>query len=500
MRGESESGHKNVTELVPQKCTDAEGDKSGSKAVSLSSCPPPSPPAQHIRNSNMADVTLDSTPSEPMAGTNPPNLDGILLLEAPFAKLPFDELRRQQKTQQRLIERELLFASTTFNDLSKASSSSTEMEKSLDAVLGRLKGLKRKLAPLSSAASASLRMAQSRTSHLQNLHDIKDVDSPEWAEWSKTRLDRVVVDYMLRRGYRGAARELSEGRGIGDLVDLGLFEEVAKVEDSLCPPGWAEGKEGEVQPSCGLALAWCSENKPSLRKIRTPLEFNLRLQEFIELTRIRTVESMKEAIVYARKHLLPLVTAAPPPSTAAKPQAGSEAEYDRLASEAIRREVSRALGLLACGPSSWAYADLYSLSRWSSLRDSFRACALSIHSLPPQPLLHIALSAGLSSLKLRQCYQPHRGSVDCPICDHAGLGKLASEVPYSHHQNSTLVCSKSGRIMDENDPPLALGNGMVYAQSTVLELAEGGREGGWVECPRTGERCAVEDVRKVFIS
>ncbi|KAJ9474354.1 Protein FYV10 [Pseudozyma hubeiensis] len=441
-------------------------------------------------------TTGDTVPSTSSSSTAP-NLDGILLLEAPFAKLPFDELRRQQKTQQRLIERELLFASTSFTEF--PSPSNADLERSLDTVLGRLKGLKRKLAPLADSAKTSLRMAQSRTDHLNALHKMTDSDSAEFQEWSRTRLDRMIVDYMLRRGYRGAAEELVVERGLEDLVDRGLFEDVARVEDSLCPPGWRDSED--VKPSCALALVWCSENKATLRKIRTPLEFNLRLQEFIELTRTRTPESMKEAISYARRHLLPLITA---PLVKPSSSDSKDAEYERLASLAMRREVSRAMGLLACGPSSWAYTDLYDLSRWSMLRDSFRSCALQIHSLPAQPLLHIALSAGLSSLKLPQCYDTkEEKSTDCPICDSEGLGKLATEVPWSHHQNSTLVCSWSGRVMDGDDPPLVLGNGRVYAQSSVVELLnreeeeEGGKK---VRCPRTGERCGVDEVRKVFIS
>ncbi len=237
-------------------------------------------------------------------------------------------------------------------------------------------------------------MAQSRTDHLASLHKINDVDSADFGEWSKTRLDRMIVDYMLRRGYKGAARQISESRGIGDLVDVGLFEEVQRVEESLCPTMLEQGGEG-VKPSCTLALAWCSENKATLRKIRTPLEFNLSLQEFIELTRTRSVDSIKEAIAYARRHLLPLVTTLRQPLRRGVEKESKEAEYDRLAAEAIRKEVSRAMGLLACAPGSWPYADLYSLNRWGMLRDSFRACALQIHSLPPQPILHIALSAGL---------------------------------------------------------------------------------------------------------
>ncbi len=72
--------------------------------------------------------TINANGAEGGGSVNPPNLDGILLLEAPFAKVPFDELRRQQKTQQRLIEREIQFASSTFADLSKTLPSSPRRE------------------------------------------------------------------------------------------------------------------------------------------------------------------------------------------------------------------------------------------------------------------------------------------------------------------------------------------------------------------------------------
>lgn len=118
-----------------------------------------------------------------MASTSTaPNLDGILLLEAPFARVPHDELRRQLRTQQRLVERELTLASTAFDTAAKAlagevngdgdagagnveangdtsmsmkmsmpmstsTSSTSDIERSLDGVIGRLKGLKRKVRP-----------------------------------------------------------------------------------------------------------------------------------------------------------------------------------------------------------------------------------------------------------------------------------------------------------------------------------------------------------------
>lgn len=83
-----------------------------------------------------------------------------------------------------------------------------------------------------------------------------------------------------------------------------------------------------------------------------------------------------------------------------------------------------------------------------------------------EPLLHLALYGGLASLKLPVCYDnAHTKNPDCPICDERGLGELAKEVPWSHHVNSTIVCSISGKIMNEDNPPMAFpSNGYVYSR------------------------------------
>jgi len=78
------------------------------------------------------------------------------------------------------------------------------------------------------------------------------------------------------------------------------------------------------------------------------------------------------------------------------------------------------------------------------------------------------------------------------------LGKLAEEVPFSHHVNSTIVCRLSGKIMDEDNMPMAFPNGNVYSREALEEMAA--KNGGWVTCPRTGTVCEFSALRKVFIS
>lgn len=70
------------------------------------------------------------------------------------------------------------------------------------------------------------------------------------------------------------AQPADEGRACGvdqDFTDLDLFSEIVKVEASLGGNSMDEetGPGSRVpQRTCALALAWCSENKAALRKIR----------------------------------------------------------------------------------------------------------------------------------------------------------------------------------------------------------------------------------------
>ena len=106
---------------------------------------------------------------------------------------------------------------------------------------------------------------------------------------------------------------------------------------------------------------------------------------------------------------------------------------------------------------------LYDPSRWDSLVRAFRLAVYNLNSLPTEPLLNLALYAGLASLKLPSCYDASCKNVDCPVCD-PDLGVLAQEVPSSHHVNSTIVCQISGKIMNEDNPPMAFPNGYVYSR------------------------------------
>ena len=86
------------------------------------------------------------------------------------------------------------------------------------------------------------------------------------------KLDRTILDYMLRQGYFTTAKLFAQQKGITEFSDLPVFESVRQIKASL-----------SEQKNCTQALNWCSANRTKLSKVLSPLEFKLRMQEFMNL-------------------------------------------------------------------------------------------------------------------------------------------------------------------------------------------------------------------------
>lgn len=141
---------------------------------------------------------------------------------------------------------------------------------------------------------------------------------------------------------------------------------------------------------------------------------------------------------------------------------------------------------------------MYSNARWDHLSTLFVNTHHALYSLPVRPLLHIALSAGLSSLKTPSCHSSVTSSSSnansstttvCPICS-TELNDLALNVPYAHHTKSHV----------ENDP-VVLPNGRIYGRDRLMAMsAKVGMPDGKVKDPITGQMFDDCQVRKVYIS
>ncbi|KAL2181374.1 CTLH/CRA C-terminal to lish motif domain-containing protein [Thermothelomyces heterothallicus CBS 202.75] len=431
------------------------------------------------------------------------NHDNHLLLDQPCLRLPYELLRNNFRSVHYPFEWDSNAVKNavkeTANGLISGKTSAQDAVKSLDQMLGKMRGLKRKLAAAAEEEDRLYRQMDARVAHLRELANLNTVDDVKYEAWSRQRLDRLLVDYMLRHGYGSSAAALADERGMRDLVDIDTFATMSKIRQSL--------EKGSVQE----ALSWCNENKKELRKMQSNLEFMLRCQQYIEMMRTGSQTKMIDAINHAKKYITPF-------------------------NDTYPVEVSHMAGLLAYRPDTKIepYASLYSASRWQKLAETFSEAYLKLLNLPMTPLLHIALSSGLSALKTPACHstpssvqaqpelgqsqringandggdsatptatpdaaaqpQPH-GTASlttriCPVCS-TELNELARSVRYAHHSKSRLL---------EHDLVL-LPNGRVYGKARLEEYAAKSGLPQWqVKDLVTGEVFGMDGVRKVYVT
>jgi len=114
--------------------------------------------------------------------------------------------------------------------------------------------LKRKMETLHEEEKVLHEHSRARIKHLKDLYDIPSLVDVKYDEWARVRLNRLLVDYLLRSGYGESARALAKEKGIEQLVDLDVFVQCHRIEESLRNGNTTEG------------LAWCAEHKPMMRK------------------------------------------------------------------------------------------------------------------------------------------------------------------------------------------------------------------------------------------
>ena len=84
---------------------------------------------------------------------------------------------------------------------------------------------------------------------MESLVDVK------YDDWSRLRLNRLLVEYLVRQGYVESARSLAKEKDIVDLVDLDVYERCGRIAASL--------RNGKVDD----CLGWCAENRVLMKKI-----------------------------------------------------------------------------------------------------------------------------------------------------------------------------------------------------------------------------------------
>ncbi|CAK7240166.1 MAG: GID complex subunit containing RING finger motif [Sporothrix thermara] len=330
-----------------------------------------------------------------------------LLLDQPLLRLPYELLRKNFRSAHFIVEKESAAVKNALKDAATAglrnagsASSTDDVLRSIDGMVARMRGLKRKLEACAEEEARIYRQVDARTAHLAELAGMHTLDDVAYEGWSRRRLDRLLVDYLLRHGYNKSAAALvadhdnDAAGGLRDLVDIDTFEVMAQIRRRLLR-----------DHSVTEALAWCSENKKELRKMESRLEFMLRFQQFVEMVRSEDTARLADAINHARRYLTPL-----------------HATYPDECQQA---------SVLMCYPAGEApeeYSSLWNDERWAMLADLFTSTYYQLLSLPSVPLLHLALSSGLSALKTPACHSSNAASVDDDDDDDAAAAAASQTV------------------------------------------------------------------------
>lgn len=127
--------------------------------------------------------------------------------------------------------------------------------KNLDTMLTKMRGLKRKLSTYADEEARLFQQIDARFLHLEELSEMHSVEDVKYEAWSRLRLDRLLIDYLLRHGYSASATSLADQREMRDLVDIDTFRTMNNIRKSLEAASVTE------------ALAWCTDNKKELRKM-----------------------------------------------------------------------------------------------------------------------------------------------------------------------------------------------------------------------------------------
>eukprot|EP01062_Namystynia_karyoxenos_P056975 TRINITY_DN47933_c0_g1_i1.p1 TRINITY_DN47933_c0_g1~~TRINITY_DN47933_c0_g1_i1.p1 ORF type:complete len:421 (+),score=149.87 TRINITY_DN47933_c0_g1_i1:75-1265(+) len=387
-----------------------------------------------------------------------------LAYEEPLLSVPLGALGRQVRQDSKRLEKEWAVVHKALDTLiQREEKGAGQGPEQLAAALGKvgtkLKGVKRKFEDAAAAHSQAAEVCAARARYIADA-PARPSSLGQNPDAAAERCDRLVADCLLRWGMVHSAAALAEASGTTELCDIELYTPARQVVDGL--------RRG----SCAEALAWCAENRMRLRRSGSDLEFQLRVQEAVSMPPLA-------ALAHAKEHLAPHAADA--------------------ACMTLIRALAAASVLSPAGAEDTAAARRYGWlrdpARWSQLGQQFQRDFVALTGCPEQPLLLLLLQAGL--LALNTSRSDRDGSHPADPMNNGVLKELAEGLPQMTRKNSALVCSISGEVMDDGNPPVVTPQGHVYSAEALRRSAHSGGE--TFTCPRTVETVAFANLRKAYI-
>lgn len=391
--------------------------------------------------------------------------------------LPFKRLKFLFSTTTLAIEKDVQAIVAKIKLLGERRSTITAEEASIElsGLINKLESLQHKLEETNRQEQLLADHLRSRLANLSSfinstaLHDEVAIKL-----WYRHQTDRLIVDFLVREGEYERAAEFSLDSNLSDFEDVDLFlGKVKPVVESL-----RNGDYKEV-------VKWMHMNASKLKKLDANLvarfELELRLQEFLGM--IQDGKSA-EAIAFAQQTFLVY------------------AEMGDYFSGRIKHAMS-SLVFLGMKDSPVAQ-EFVGPQRWNFLIREFHKLFFHLYGLSNEPLLSIAILAGLQATATPTCVRhavkdkdvtpTSTAHIDCPSCS-LSLKSLLTQISLPHRPTSSLVCPITHIPIDETNYPMALPNGQVYSKKAIdLHSAS-----NTFTDPSSGVDFELNSIRRVFI-
>ena len=145
-------------------------------------------------------------------------------LEHPTLKVPYEILNKKFRMAQKSLDREVSHVTSSIGEVEKLLSSEDNqsgtvkmtLSQKLDTIKEQLMQMKTKSSDIISEEIEVSDTIKKRCQHLKRGCD-ETAGDVEMKAWRKTRLDRMMVEYLLRQGYYDTALQLAENSGVAHL-------------------------------------------------------------------------------------------------------------------------------------------------------------------------------------------------------------------------------------------------------------------------------------------
>ncbi|SCU89787.1 LAFA_0E20890g1_1 [Lachancea sp. 'fantastica'] len=458
---------------------------------------------------------------------NEPNVDFHLKLNEQSFHIPNELLKNNVKKVQKLVERESMRLEVLFKDLNSivAGHDPHLSINKLNDIIKAVELLERKLDKRVNIECELLKRIEYRFNYFKELEELKKNGNREGLiSWYQVYTNLLIGDYLVRNnnvcdqelagGSSGTSLRLKRkisspttspppvNAGVQFLRSQGLEKH---LDWDILVTANQISKSLDAGHDLTLLVNWIRENQTYLTKRSSALEFETRLQEYIELVKIRDYPG---AIGCFQNHLIKFINTNFDELQLAsgllvfiksfkeqglqQKEAQSDASHMKtklgffqyfFGKVPPRESVSgnatfenNTRSKFSASGEFVRYTRVLSDERWNVLKRLFLQEFYSMYGISQHDPLLIYLSLGISTLKTKSClqenYPPAKGDEElhnffsselnhskCPVCSPE-FAPLTKDLPYAHHIQSNLF---------EN--PVMLPNGNIYDSKKLKLLA-----------------------------